>query len=459
MPYYATNPDTIIVGPAQIVVNRPVNVDLSDAYLTVAIEGAWVEFGGTLPLQSLSYWKDKATTPEIFSDKKIRVGWNGYWKARLYQEFTDDPSGSANPALAGYDGVLPGNPADYGWTDSGDEEEEGVYAKPVPLYIQAQKGITPQLGLLEDDILYNLSLLAVNILEPLKQQYPDIYITSGFRQVNNGISQHERGEAADIRLGYQTAERLYTVADYIVKRLPFDQLVLNYSLHPVQSWIHVSFSSQSLRYQVLTRDYDDTFHDGLYLIEELTGEARAAALREQADYLSLVDKELTDIALRDTRLNPEPIIGDQPLTATEEETLLPGIVPDKSAIVLEVWNQLGGAIGLGFIAGNPGAAETPPFTTNAGVFIQILVNRLKQEIDGAQWGYYVAFTERTFNNHAVDGIAFLGSPGDKDRAQENGASVTFIEVLSGSDTTNPTPVWTPKKATKDKDMFTQLLPF
>lgn len=456
MPYYATNPDTIVVGPLQVVVNRPINVDLSDGYLTAVIENAWVGFGGTLPLQSLSYWKEKATNPEVFSDKKVRVGWNGYWEARLYQEFTDDPSGSASPALAGYDGVLPGTGADYGFTEGGDEDDAGVYAKPVPLYVKAQKGITPQLGLLEDDILYNLSLLAVNILEPLKQQYPDIYVSSGFRQVNSGISQHERGEAVDIRLGYQTPERLYTVADYITKRLPFDQLVLNYSLHPVQSWIHVSFSAQSLRYQVLTRDYDDTFHDGLFLIEELTGESRAAALREQAEYLGLVETELKDLAIRDKRLNPSPVIGDQPLTTTEEDTLLPGVTPDKSGVVLEVWNAGGGASGWGFTADNPGALENPPFTTNAGIFVDAVVLRLKNEIDGAQWGNYSKVTDRNYNNHSADGIAFLGSPGDKEQAQQNGVMVTFVQILSNSDTTNAAPGWTAKFGTKDTEKFSIL---
>ena len=108
----------------------------------------------------------------------------------------------------------------------------------------AAAGVIKQGGLLQDDILYNLSLLCANVLEPLKQRYPNITVISGLRQFNTGMSQHEKGEAADIQINGQTDELLYQVADYIAKNLQFDQVILNYSNAPKLSWIHVSFSAQ-----------------------------------------------------------------------------------------------------------------------------------------------------------------------------------------------------------------------
>jgi zinc D-Ala-D-Ala carboxypeptidase len=167
--------------------------------------------------------------------------------------------------------------------------------------------LTPQLGLLEDDFAYRLSLLCVNVLQPLKDKYPNIVVISGFRQTNSGIGQHELGEAVDVQIHNQTPELLYEVADYIQKNLNFDQLVLNYTnIGDGLGWIHVSFSAQSLRSQVLTKDFADTFHDGLFLVEPLTGEAAAAALRDQATSDALILSELQNIQTRQTRQGQQP---------------------------------------------------------------------------------------------------------------------------------------------------------
>ena len=52
--------------------------------------------------------------------------------------------------------------------------------------------ITPQHGLTAEDIVNNLKNLATNVLDPIKTQYPNMFITSGFRPAK-GTSQHERG--------------------------------------------------------------------------------------------------------------------------------------------------------------------------------------------------------------------------------------------------------------------------
>jgi len=175
--------------------------------------------------------------------------------------------------------------------------------------------VRPQLGLLEDDQVYRLSLLAVNVLEPLKKQYPNVIVTSGLRQPNSGIGQHELGEAVDIQIRNQTPTLLYEVADYIRKFLPFDQLVLNWTdIGDKHGWIHVSFSPTSLREQVLTKDFADAFHEGLFLCVPQTGEAAAAALRAQAADDAAILKELTNMQTRQDRLTP-PSVNPEKITA------------------------------------------------------------------------------------------------------------------------------------------------
>lgn len=162
--------------------------------------------------------------------------------------------------------------------------------------------VNKQLGLLEDDITYNLSLLAVNVLQPVKTKFPNVVVVSGFRQTNTGIGQHELGQAVDLQIKNQTPEQLLTVADYIAKHINFDQLILNWTdIGDKQGWIHVSFSSKSLRGQVLTKDLADTFHEGLSLCTPLKGEAAAAALRSQAASDNLVLAELSNQQSRQER--------------------------------------------------------------------------------------------------------------------------------------------------------------
>lgn len=181
--------------------------------------------------------------------------------------------------------------------------------------------IAPQLGLLEDDIVYRLSLLAVNVLAPIKKKFPNLAIKSGFRQVNNGISQHELGEAVDLQVTNQTPLMLYEMAKWIEANVNFDQLILNFTdMGDKQPWIHVSFSPSSLRQQVLTKDLADTFHEGLFLVEALTGEAAAAARRAQQQTDTMILREIAKLQIREARLNPKTIVQDDPLSNMPDST-------------------------------------------------------------------------------------------------------------------------------------------
>lgn len=70
---------------------------ITPEYLGPAVEASWKGTHGGLPISSTdrSYWMDKASHPEEYSDLLWRVGWNRYWETRM----RPDNDGSANPKL------------------------------------------------------------------------------------------------------------------------------------------------------------------------------------------------------------------------------------------------------------------------------------------------------------------------------------------------------------------------
>lgn len=102
-----------------------------------------------------------------------------------------------------------------------------------------------------------LRQLCLNILEPLRQRYGAIIITSGYRcpQVNAAVggarhSQHCRGEAADIFVA--SREKTLKYFDFIRRETDFDQLILEPIGSSHKRWIHVSYTtSRPNRHQVI----------------------------------------------------------------------------------------------------------------------------------------------------------------------------------------------------------------
>ena len=424
-----------LVGPLQktVVLNAEVTRDLTDdEWLNQQIsasEGWDLYVAGKNELTELGEWRGRVRTPEVLDDGHVYVGWSEYWASIITLRSL-------------------GNEGDLGWGDKsskggdlglGDSfgfaslAKSGVGADTpcVPLSSLAKKGITAQLGMLQDDILYNLSLLCKNVLEPLKAKYPNIIIVSGFRQVNTGIGQHERGEAVDITIPSATDALLYEVADYIAKSLQFDQVILNYSMRR-SSWIHVSFSSTGLRRTALTRDFDDTFHRGLFLITEKTGEDRAAAIREQGEYLDKIDAELKIAEKRHIALNPQTVIGD----ATSDDMGSGDILDDHDCGEPDdtVPNMMG-TVQAVFDAKQSDGSEWD-LTTEAGGgdFTAAVVNALPGE-----WGHFKKHPGQTqHNGHAVDAIAYL-SP----TPLYNGKYVQGVDIVGAIGSADAEPHWLP----------------
>lgn len=122
------------------------------------------------------------------------------------------------------------------------------------------------------ELLCNLKTLCENVLEPMAARYGrrNMQINSGYRN-NGGTSQHEKGEAVDIRFtnlpggtGPAAQKGYYDRAVEIRSGFGYDQLILE--THGNQGpWIHVSYSSDGNRRAALTTNNGVTYKSGLWL--------------------------------------------------------------------------------------------------------------------------------------------------------------------------------------------------
>ena len=107
------------------------------------------------------------------------------------------------------------------------------------------------------DQIEKLKSLCENILQPVRDHFGRVKVTSGFRseqlciKINSSVnSQHAKAEAADFEcMGVDNAE----LADWIQKNLEYDQLILEFYTpgEPNSGWIHCSYVSDSPRKQFL----------------------------------------------------------------------------------------------------------------------------------------------------------------------------------------------------------------
>lgn len=112
--------------------------------------------------------------------------------------------------------------------------------------------IRAQHGLEVEDIINNLKVIAVNVLDPIKEQYPNMFITSGFRPAS-GTSQHERGQACDMQFSGVSRAEYYDIALWVRENIPHDQFLLEYqSGGSGNPWLHISCKDSGNRNQVAT---------------------------------------------------------------------------------------------------------------------------------------------------------------------------------------------------------------
>lgn len=118
----------------------------------------------------------------------------------------------------------------------------------------AQQGLTPQA------IVCNLKGLCENYLEVVRDLYPNVIITSGFRRpgdvaASSKTSDHYLGSAVDIQIPGLNRQGHYEAIQKLQKLVPYDQLILEYQ-GTKTVWIHGSFKYTGARKQMFTmRDH------------------------------------------------------------------------------------------------------------------------------------------------------------------------------------------------------------
>ncbi len=166
----------------------------------------------------------------------------------------------------------------------------------------AQARLYPQRGLLEDELMYRLTLLAENVYAPTNKYaqsrgWGSLTILEGFRAENSGTSQHEMGEAIDITLG--DSQKCYELAIWMRDHILYDQLILCFDVSGGgQVWIHASFRPTARRRQVLTKAFNDTHIDGLHHYRYSTATGSQVALEKKGEAFGNM------LADRQARLQP-----------------------------------------------------------------------------------------------------------------------------------------------------------
>ena len=110
----------------------------------------------------------------------------------------------------------------------------------------------------DEVVLANLQDLVNNILQPVRDKFGRVKITSGYRSplLNSSIggsktSHHCYGFAADFEVEGKDNKEL---AEWIRDNLQFTQLILEFYTpgDPNSGWVHCSYDAKDLKAQVLT---------------------------------------------------------------------------------------------------------------------------------------------------------------------------------------------------------------
>ena len=102
----------------------------------------------------------------------------------------------------------------------------------------------------------NLKLLCTKILQPIRDKWGVVSISSGYRSqalceaIGSKItSQHARGQAADFECYGTDNNKLF---NWAIENVPFDQAILEfYTGDPDSGWLHMSYNEDNNRGETL----------------------------------------------------------------------------------------------------------------------------------------------------------------------------------------------------------------
>ena len=123
-------------------------------------------------------------------------------------------------------------------------------------------------GIKYGDIIYNLTAVALNILEPAYNIYPKLVVASGYRvqSISSQNSQHPLGKCVDIQFQGATKDDYFEYAKQLVKVLNYDEFILHYCNYSNNPWIHISFQGSNNRKIISTFWNNKKHSDGLAVL-------------------------------------------------------------------------------------------------------------------------------------------------------------------------------------------------
>ena len=103
-------------------------------------------------------------------------------------------------------------------------------------------------------IVYNLQAIALNILEPAYNLFPNLVVASGYRSkaTSSKNSLHPQGKCVDIIFQGASKDDFYDIAKELAKVINYDQMIIHFTNYSNNPWIHFSYLGSSNRKQVMT---------------------------------------------------------------------------------------------------------------------------------------------------------------------------------------------------------------
>jgi hypothetical protein len=137
----------------------------------------------------------------------------------------------------------------------------------------APKKLVKQHGVSVGELVCNLKHLAINVLEPVKDLYPDVVITSCLRRAGAGqemdknkksVSAHELGQAVDLQFGPQYSVKDYfNIAKDLAGKIDYDSIILEYNNNLRTCWVHISWKTSGNRKYLGTYSNQKKYANGL----------------------------------------------------------------------------------------------------------------------------------------------------------------------------------------------------
>jgi hypothetical protein len=120
--------------------------------------------------------------------------------------------------------------------------------------------VVAQRGLGRSQIVCNLKNLAVNCLDKIKEQYPDMIVTNAFRvdkEDRTNTSDHGVGMAADLQFTTRRPSDYFQIVQWIAANIPYKQLLLEYGGGARNPWIHIAFDKSGQKHALPYATFKD----------------------------------------------------------------------------------------------------------------------------------------------------------------------------------------------------------